>query len=52
MKQTSIRDLLYETPGPAARKKIRVWTGVALAAIAALIALIVRQFAETGQLAE
>ena len=52
MKQTSIRDLLYETPGPAARKKIRVWTGVALAAIAALITLIVRQFAETGQLAE
>lgn len=52
MKQTSIRDLLYEPPGPAAQKRIRVFTGLALAAIAALIALIVRQFAETGQLAE
>ena len=52
MKQTSIRDLLYEPPGPAAQKRIRVFTGLALAAIAALIALIVRQFAETGQLTE
>ena len=52
MKQTSIRDLLYEPPGPTAQKRIRVFTGLALAAIAALIALIVRQFAETGQLAE
>ncbi len=52
MKQTSIREMLYEPPGPAARKRIRVLTWLALAAIAALIALIVRQFAITGQLAD
>ncbi len=52
MKQTSIRELLYESPGPAARKRIRIGTGFAVAAIAALIALVVRQFAVTGQLAD
>ena len=52
MKQTSIREMLYEPPGPAARRRIRVLTWLALAAIAALIALIVRQFAITGQLAD
>ena len=50
MKQTSIREMLYEPPGPAARRRIRVLTWLAFAAIAALIALIVRQFAVTGQL--
>ncbi|MBQ4434550.1 MAG: amino acid ABC transporter permease [Clostridia bacterium] len=52
MKQTSIRDLLYEPPGPAARKRIHIGTGLAAAAIAAMIALIVRQFAVTGQLTD
>ena len=52
MKQTSIREMLYEPPGPAARRRIRVLTWLAFAAIAALIALIVRQFAITGQLAD
>ena len=52
MKQTSIRDLLYEPPGPAARKRIHIGTGLAAAAIAAMIALIVRQFAITGQLTD
>ena len=50
MKQTSIRNLLYEPPGPKARKKIRIFTCLALVAIVVLIALIIRQFAETGQL--
>ena len=50
MKQTSIRDLLYEPPGPAARKRISVLTWFALAAIAVLTALVIRQFAVTGQL--
>ena len=50
MKQTSVRELLYEPPGPAARKRIRIGTGLAVAAIAALIVLVVRQFAITGQL--
>ena len=36
MKQTSIRDLLYEPPGPAAQKQIRVCTGIAVGAIAAV----------------
>ena len=52
MKQTSIRDLLYEPPGPAARKRIHIGTGLAAAAIAAMIALIVRRFAITGQLTD
>ena len=50
MKQTSIRDLLYEPPGPAARKRIIVLTWFALAAFAVLAALVIRQFAVTGQL--
>ena len=50
MKQTSIRDLLYEPPGPAARKRISVLTWFALAAFAVLAALVIRQFAVTGQL--
>ena len=50
MKQTSIRDLLYEPPGPAARKRISVLTWFALAAYAVLAALVIRQFAGTGQL--
>ena len=50
MKQTSIRDLLYEPPGPAARKRISVLTWFALAAYAVLAALVIRQFAVTGQL--
>ena len=51
MKQTSIRDVLYESPGPEARKRICVFTWLAVAAIAALVAIVVRQFAATGQLA-
>ena len=50
MKQTSIRDLLYEPPGPAARKRISVLTWLAMAAFAVLTALVIRQFAVTGQL--
>ena len=52
MKQTPIREMLYEPPGPTARKRIRICTGLAAGAIAALIALVVRQFAVTGQLSE
>lgn len=46
----SIRDALYEAPGPKARRWIAVATAVSLAALAVLAALIVRQFAITGQL--
>lgn len=47
---TSIRDVLYEEPGPKARRWIRVATAVSLAALAALLAAVIRQFAVTGQL--
>lgn len=47
---TSIRDLLYEPPGPKARKRIVIATAVSLAALAVLLFVIVRQFYITGQL--
>lgn len=47
---TSIRDVLYEPPGPKARRWITVFTVISLAAIAALIAVVVRQFYVVGQL--
>ncbi|MDE7428689.1 MAG: hypothetical protein K2N00_05375, partial [Lachnospiraceae bacterium] len=47
---TSIRDVIYEPPGPKTRKWITIFTMVSLAAIAALIAVIIRQFYITGQL--
>ena len=46
----SIREVLYEQPGPKARRRIRAWTAVSLLLLAALLAVIVRQFAVTGQL--
>ena len=50
MKPTSIRVLLYEPPGPAARKRISILTWLAMAALVVLTALVIRQFAVTGQL--
>ena len=49
MKSPSIRDMLYEEPGPKARRRIRVFTALSLLALAALLALMLRQFAVTGQ---
>ena len=49
MKAPSIRDMLYEAPGPKARRRIRVVTAVSLLALAVLLALMLRQFAVTGQ---
>lgn len=46
----SIRDALYEEPGPRTKKRIAVATALSVAVLAALIALIVRQFYVTGQL--
>ena len=47
----SIRDALYEAPGPRTRRRVRI--GTAITAVVALlgIAAIVRQFYVTGQLA-
>lgn len=50
MKNPSIRDILYEPPGPKARRRIGITTAAALLLIAGLIYLIIRQFAENGQL--
>lgn len=46
----SIRDALYEAPGPRAKRWIRAVTAVSIIALLALIGLIIRQFYITGQL--
>ena len=46
----SIRDVLYEAPGPKARRRIAIATAVSLVALVALLILIIRQFYITGQL--
>lgn len=47
----SVRDALYEPPGPRTRRLIAVGTGVCSVLVVALLALVVRQFYLTGQLA-
>lgn len=47
----SIRDALYEEPGPKTRRKMLVGTALSLAALAALVAWVVYRFWVTGQLA-
>ena len=46
---TSIRDVLYEAPGPKARRWIALGTAASLAALAAVLFLVLRQFYITGQ---
>lgn len=46
----SVRDYLYEEPGPKTRRAIRIGTAVSVAALVALLGLIVRQFYRAGQL--
>ena len=48
--QTSIRDALYEAPGPKTRRGIAVGTVVVLLLLAALIYGVIHQFAINGQL--
>ncbi|WP_327066228.1 amino acid ABC transporter permease [Kitasatospora sp. NBC_01302] len=43
--------LLFDEPGPRARRRIRIATGASLVVIAGLLALVLRQFADHGQLA-
>ena len=50
MTKNNIRDFLYEEPGPKTRRKIAAVTVLALAALGFMVYLIIRQFAETGQL--
>ncbi len=47
---TSIRDALYEPPGPRTRRLITIFTVISLAALAGLAVLIIRQFYISGQL--
>ena len=49
--KTSIRDMLYEEPGPKTRKIVRIFTVLSIFLLAALLAVIIRQFAVTGQFA-
>lgn len=51
MSTPSIRELLYEPPGPRAQRRIRVFTALSLLLLAAGLALMLRQFAVTGQFA-
>ena len=51
MNAPSIRDMLYEAPGPKARRRIRIFTALSLLALAVLLAMMIRQFAITGQFA-
>ena len=48
--QTSIRDALYEAPGPRTRRWIMAGTVAVLAALAVLLYVVVQQFAVNGQL--
>ncbi len=47
---TSIIDVLYEAPGPKARRKIRAATIVSMAVLLCLLVLIILQFYKNGQL--
>ncbi len=48
---TSMRDALYEAPGPRTRRKIVVGTAISLVLVALGVAAVIRQFYVTGQLA-
>ena len=45
----TMRDALYEAPGPKMRAKIRIGTAISLVAVA-LVALVLQRFYVTGQL--
>ncbi|WP_216895261.1 amino acid ABC transporter permease [Nocardia alni] len=44
------QDILFDLPGPRARRRIRIATALSLLALAALAAFVIRQFAAHGQL--
>lgn len=48
----SVRDALYEAPGPKTRRRVAAATVVSLIALAALIAAIIRKFCISGQFDE
>ena len=50
MSAPTIRDRLYEAPGPRTRRRIAVFTVLALIGLGFLLFLVIRQFARQGQL--
>ena len=46
----TMRDALYEAPGPKMRAKIRIGTAISLVAVAALAILVLQRFYVPGQL--
>lgn len=50
MSAPTIRDRLYEAPGPRTRRRIAIFTALALAGLSFLLFLVIRQFARQGQL--
>ena len=46
----TMRDALYEAPGPKMRAKIRIGTAISLVAVTALVVLVLQRFYVTGQL--
>lgn len=46
----SMRDALYEAPGPKTRAKIRIGTAITSVLVAGLLGLVIYQFWKTGQL--
>ena len=49
MNRPAIQAVLYESPGPKTRRRIRVFTALALLLLAGLLFLVLRQFGITGQ---
>lgn len=47
----TVNRVLFDVPGPRTRRRVRYATAVALLAVAAVVALGLRQFGENGQLA-
>ena len=50
MKNATIRDILYEAPGPKTRRRVFRLTAAAALLLAGLLFMVVRQFYVTGQL--
>lgn len=50
MSMPTIRDRLYESPGPETRRRVTLFTGVSVLALIGLLFAVIRQFASTGQL--
>lgn len=46
----TMRDALYEAPGPKMRAKIRIGTAISLVAVAALVVLVLQRFYVTSTL--